>query len=192
MRTPRLHAAFRAPVTLRIVPVTLVMAALAGCTVLPEGPSAMALPGTGRSFAQFRTDDDACRRYASARIGGQSAQKASNDSLAGSAIVGAAVGAVAGAAIGGSEGAAVGAGTGLLAGSAIGSDTAYRSGSSLQRAYDQAYIQCMYASGHKVPVVEGRYRSPAPAPAVPPAASPSSAPPPPPGSPPPPPPSWRS
>ena len=35
---------------------------LAGCAVVPDGPSSMALPGTGRSFQQFRADDDACRR----------------------------------------------------------------------------------------------------------------------------------
>ena len=103
------------PIRRRALAVAALLAVLAGCAVIPEGPSTMALPGTGRSFAQFRTDDDACRRFATERIGGQSAQKAANDTVAGGAVAGAAIGAVAGAAIGGSQGAAVGAGTGLLA-----------------------------------------------------------------------------
>jgi hypothetical protein len=176
---------------------------LAGCAVVPDGPSSMALPGTGRSFQQFRADDDACRRFATDRIGGQSAQRAANDTVAGSAIAGAAVGAVAGAAIGGSQGAGVGAGTGLVVGSAVGSGNANLSAAEMQRRYDQAYVQCMYASGHKVPVIDG-FRPVAPAPAsvraappAPPAGAPPAppqsarpVPPPPPGAPPPPPPNW--
>ena len=46
---------------------------LAACTVLPDGPSAMVLPGTGKSFEQFRSDDLQCRGYAQAQLGGASA-----------------------------------------------------------------------------------------------------------------------
>jgi hypothetical protein len=175
------------PTRRRALAAAALPAAIAGCAVIPEGPSTMALPGSGRSFAQFRTDDEACRRFATERIGGQSAQKAANDTVAGGAITGAAIGAVAGAAIGGSQGAAVGGGTGLLAGSAIGSSASYGSASGTQRRYDQAYIQCMYASGHKVPVVEGSYR-PQPAAGARPAALPPGVPAPPAGAPPGPPP----
>lgn len=188
------------------------LAAVAGCASIPDGPSAMALPGTGRSFAQFRADDDACRRHADERIGGQTAQKSANDTVAGGAVAGAAVGAVAGAAIGGSRGAGVGAGTGVVVGSAVGSGSAAGSARDAQRRYDQAYVQCMYASGHKVPVVEGFRPVPAAStpvsrdgratgapppppgapPAPPPATSSPASPAPPPGAPPPPPPSWRS
>ncbi len=194
----------------------LALAVLSGCAVVPDGPSTMALPGTGRSFAQFRADDDACRRFASERVGGQSAQRAAQDTVAAGAIAGAALGAVAGGALGGSQGAGVGAGTGLLVGSAVGSGAAGGSAIEVQRRYDHAYVQCMYASGHKVPVIEGYRPGPPPAaarpaalppgvppppagppPAPPPSAAPpasgtSSAPPPPSGSPPPPPRSWRS
>ena len=38
-------------------------AALAGCVALPIGPSVMVLPGTGKSFDQFRGDDAVCRQY---------------------------------------------------------------------------------------------------------------------------------
>lgn len=178
---------------------------LAGCAVVPDGPSRMALPGTGRTLAQFQVDDDACRRFAIDRSGGRSAQRAAQDTVAGGAIAGAAIGALAGAAIGGSHAAGVGAGTGLLFGSAIGSGSASGAAWDVQRRYDDAYVQCMYASGHKVPVPPGSLRQAAPAPAAapvrvaPPGASvgvpaPSGRPlppPPPPGMPPPPPPSWR-
>ncbi|HYF58845.1 MAG TPA: YMGG-like glycine zipper-containing protein, partial [Burkholderiaceae bacterium] len=134
------------------------VAGAAGCASIPNGPSTMALPGSTRTFAQFRIDDDACRRYALERIGGQGAERVAQDTVAAGAVGGAAVGAVAGAAIGGSRGAGVGAGTGLLVGTAVGSDRSSTSGWDAQRRYDQSYVQCMYAAGHKVPVAEGSFR----------------------------------
>ncbi|MCZ8339057.1 MAG: hypothetical protein O9345_13065, partial [Burkholderiaceae bacterium] len=166
----------------RLWAAALALAALSGCAVVPTGPSTMALPGTGRSFAQFRADDDACRRFASERTGGQSAQRAAQDTVAGGAVAGAAIGAVAGAAIGGSQGAGVGAGVGLLTGTAVGSGAATGSAVEVQRRYDHAYVQCMYASGHKVPVIDG-YRSGPWGPPARPAALPPGVPPPPPGAP---------
>ncbi len=193
-----------------VAPGVALAVVLAGCAVVPDAPSRMALPGTGRSFAQFRADDDACRRFATERIGGRTAQQAADDALAGSAVAGAAIGALAGAAIGGSQGAGVGAGTGLLVGTAVGSGTASGAGRDAQQRYDAAYVQCMYASGHKVPVAADRLRSaeparprppapPAGAPPVPPPGVPPAPPPagmatppaPPPGAPPAPPPAWR-
>lgn len=125
---------------------------LAGCASLPNGPSVMALPGTGKSFEQFRRDDADCRQYAQFQIGGSTAEQNSVDAGLRSAAVGTVVGAVAGAAIGGRDGAGVGAGTGLLMGSMVGSSEAHRSGYGTQRNYDNAYVQCMYAKGQKVPV----------------------------------------
>ncbi|WP_374197265.1 glycine zipper family protein [Janthinobacterium sp. UMAB-60] len=75
---------------------------LAACTVLPEGPSALALPGTGKSLEQFRVDDGRCRGYAQAQLAGKGAAESSSHGM--------------------------------------------------QRSYDDSYQQCMYASGHKVPV----------------------------------------
>jgi len=164
---------------------------LGACTVLPTGPSVMVLPGTGQSVERFREDDAYCREFAYMQIGGKSAQQASQESAVTSAAVGTAVGALAGAAIGGNaQGAAVGAGTGLLLGSAVGSSNAYASGVGTQRQYDNAFIQCMYIKGHRVPVPGNvSYSRPVRAPDAgippPPAGSP---PPPPPGNPPPPPP----
>jgi len=169
----------------RIAAATWLLAATAGCAVMPTGPSALALPGTGRSFEQFRADDEACRRYADERTGGQTAQRVAQDTVAAGAITGTAVGALAGAALGGSSGAGSGAGAGLVVGSLMGSGSAGGSGRDAQRRYDHAYVQCMYASGHKVPVAAGSYRA-----ATTPASGPLP-PAPPPGPPPPPPATWR-
>ncbi len=126
---------------------------LGACTVMPTGPSVMVLPGTGQPFERFRADDMECRQYAHYQIGGKTAGDAAKESAVTSAAVGTAVGALAGAAIGGnSKGAAIGAGAGLLMGSATGSDASRASTIGTQRQYDNAYIQCMYAKGHRVPV----------------------------------------
>ena len=125
----------------------------AGCVTFPSGPSVMALPGGNRNFEEFRTDDNECRVFAANSVGGPSAQQASMDAGAASAVIGTIVGAAAGAAIGGSSsGAAVGAGSGLLIGSAMGANAAHYSGYSVQQRYDIGYTQCMYAKGHRVPV----------------------------------------
>jgi hypothetical protein len=140
----------------------------------------MVLPGTGKDFGQFRADDALCRGYALDSIGGTTANQAATDSGVRSAAVGTAVGAAAGAAIGGGRGAAVGAGTGLIVGSAAGVGAAQGSAYGSQERYDNSFIQCMYAQGHRVPV-HGRMMAP-------PRTAYRSPPPPPPGTPPPPPP----
>ena len=160
---------------------------VAACTTIPTGPSVMAMPGTGKSFDQFRADDADCRQYALGQVGGATANEAAIDSGVKSAALGAVVGALAGAAMGGHQGAGVGAGVGLLAGTAAGASAGQVSGYGSQRRYDHAYIQCMYAKGERVPV-SGRMTS-APERAVnPPLAPANTFPPPPPGYPPPPPP----
>jgi hypothetical protein len=42
------------------------------CTTLPTAPSVMALPGAGKTVAQFRTDDYGCRQFAGVESGGRS------------------------------------------------------------------------------------------------------------------------
>ena len=125
---------------------------LSACATLPSGPSVMALPGSHKNFEQFQVDDASCRQYALDRIGGTSTNKAANDRVAGSAVAGTAIGAVLGAATGGRGGAGFGAATGLLVGSSIGASDANNSGYGSQRQYDNAYIQCMFAKGNRVPV----------------------------------------
>ena len=135
-----------------------VLFALAGCVSVPSGPSVMSLPGSGMSFDRFRADDQDCRQFASAQVGGTSPNQAAADSGVTSAAVGTAIGAAAGAAIDGSAGAATGAGVGLLFGALAGSGAANASSYSLQHRYNVGYTQCMYAKGHKVPV-SGEYAS---------------------------------
>src|SRR5256885_14816647 len=80
---------------------------------VPTGPSVMVLPGSNKTFEQFRFDDYECRQYASEYSGGKTAEQASADAGVRSAAAGAAIGALAGAAIGGNaNSAAAGAGPG--------------------------------------------------------------------------------
>ncbi|MBF0155120.1 MAG: hypothetical protein HQL64_15380 [Magnetococcales bacterium] len=136
-------------------PVLLILPLLAGCAFAPSGPSILAMPRSGRSFDQFRVDDADCRSYAQLQSGGSGAI----DPGVASAAVGTVVGAVAGAAINGHRGAGVGAGAGLLAGSLFGLESNHNSAYVAQRSYDHAYIQCMYAKGHQVPVPVGVVQS---------------------------------
>jgi outer membrane lipoprotein SlyB len=135
---------------------------LASCASMPSGPSVMVLPGSGKSFEQFRADDYQCRQFAIEQAGGSTPNQASATSGVASAAIGTGLGAAAGAAIGGGTGAAIGAGGGLLGGSLVGAGTGRTSGYITQQRYDMGYIQCMYANGHRVPV-SGRimYNSPA-------------------------------
>ena len=133
-------------------PLWLALAALGGCATVPSGPGIMALPGSKKSFDEFRVDDGQCRQYAYEQVGGVTPAQAATNAGVGGAVVGTAVGAAAGAAIGGSSGAAVGAGVGLVTGTAVGTNYAYGSWYTVQQRYDYAYLQCMYANGNKVPV----------------------------------------
>jgi hypothetical protein len=186
-----------------------------GCVTVPSGPSVTVLPGTGRPFDQFQADDASCRQFA-AQQSGVSTNQAGADNVVAGAGIGTLLGAAAGAAIGAiagspATGAAVGAGFGLLGGSAVGAGNAQTAQVSVQRRYDAAYLQCMYAKGHQVPVARGSQRpytqssavtppagSPPPpppppagkAPSPPPAPAAVAPPPPPGGTPPPPPPTW--
>jgi Glycine-zipper domain len=74
-------------------------------------------------------------------------------SAAAGTVLGTAAGALLGAAGGNAgAGAAIGAGGDLLAGSVVGTGTAQASAGSLQDRYDAAYLQCMTASGNRVPM----------------------------------------
>ncbi len=130
---------------------------LSACATYPTGPSRMALPGTTSTFDQFQYDDMQCRTYAMQQSGAVTAQEGAEKSAIDSAAVGTMVGAAAGALIGAASGdaaagAGIGAGSGLLLGSAAGTDAYATGGYRMQDRYDDAYIQCMYARGHQVPV----------------------------------------
>lgn len=136
----------------RIGIAALLIAGFAGCAGAPRGPSTLVLPGSGKSFEQFRADDLDCRMFAHQQINGVAPGQSAVDSGVASAVVGTAIGAVAGAALNGSRGATGGAGVGLLFGSMAGAESASASSYGAQRRYDFGYHQCMYAKGHKVPV----------------------------------------
>lgn len=170
----------------RILAVTIGLT-LAGCAHAPTGPSVMVLPGSGKSFDEFRAEDAGCRSWAAGQIGVPPGQAVGERTVAGAAIgtgLGAASGALIGAATGDiGAGAAIGAGAGLLVGSAAGASQGGVVGGSLQRRFDVAYMQCMYAEGHRIPAPHGALGSAPPS-----ATRPQRIPPPPAGAPPPPPP----
>jgi hypothetical protein len=153
----------------------LVLAVLGGCATMPTGPTVMVMPGAGKPFEVFMADDGLCRQWAERQIGGASPSQTANQNLATGAAVGTLLGAGVGAAIGSASGAmgagaAIGAGAGLLTGTAVASSPAYASEWQLQRRYDIAYQQCMYAKGNQIPGVVRRTRAYAPPPPPPPGA----------------------
>jgi outer membrane lipoprotein SlyB len=126
-----------------------------GCATIPPGPSVLVMPGGGKSFEVFQADDASCRGWAQAQSG-WNANETVNQNLAAGAIGMGALGAAAGALIGAASGAtgpgaAIGAGAGLLAGTAMAAPVAQGAGWEVQRRYDNAYQQCMYAKGNQVP-----------------------------------------
>lgn len=126
---------------------------MGGCTAtVPHEPSMLVLPGAGKSFEQFRADNDTCKQFAREQVGGQTADAAAADSGVRSAAVGTILGAAVGAAANGGRGAGVGAGAGLAIGGLEGTRAAEVSGGRLQQRFDYGFIQCMYAKGHRVPV----------------------------------------
>jgi len=157
---------------------------LSGCATIPVGPSVMVLPGQGKPFEQFQTDDAICRQWAGQQAGTTPAT-ASTESAVTGAAVGTVLGAGLGAAIGAASGnpgvgAGIGAASGLLGGTMVGAGASQAAAGSVQWRYDIAYQQCMYAKGNQIPAVvrtpQPRYTAPPP----PPPPSPSSAVPPPP------------
>src|SRR2546423_15110293 len=91
----------------------LALLVLAGCaTAPPTGPGVMVLPGTGKSFDQFRFDDHECKQFASGQVG-TTADQAQTDAGLKSAAAGAAIGAIAGAAL-------TRSGHGMVAGAGLG------------------------------------------------------------------------
>jgi len=106
---------------------------LSACGSTPlYGPGVLVLPGTGKSFDQFRSDEHDCRGYAQAQLNDQE------------------------------------------------EDTA----GPLQQRYDRAFLQCMYAKGHKIPVSNRYSDFPGSAQSAGVTARPPPPPPPPPGQPP--------
>jgi len=128
----------------------IVAVALGGCAAVPTGPTVMVLPGRGRTLEQFQGDDLFCRQWAAQQVGAKPA--------ATFAPAGTPVGTDPGTATDAVEGhptarATVGAGSGLVGGTAVGLDASRAEVGSVQWRYDIAYEQCMYAKGHRIPIV---------------------------------------
>jgi uncharacterized protein YcfJ len=126
------------------------LGAVAGCATQPVGPSVAVMPAPGKPFEVFQAEDNACRQFAQNSVG-KNANEAAAESELKSAAVGTAIGAAAGALIGGQQGSGQGAGVGLLAGTSMGANEAHYSAREVQRRYDIAYEQCMYAKGNQLP-----------------------------------------
>ena len=173
-------------------------ATLGGCATMPTGPSVMVLPDPGKPFEVFQSEDLACRNWAAVQTGQQPDETVSQNLVGGTAIgtlVGAGLGAAIGAASGNvGAGAAIGAASGLVGGAAVASGPAYAAGWEVQRRYDIAYQQCMYAKGNQIPgLVRPSRRDYWVPPPPPPGFTPGPPAPPPPDAylPPPPPKDWR-
>lgn len=138
---------------------------LSACATLPPGPSVEVLPAPGKPFDVFAAEDAQCRAYAQQQSGAEPDALAQRQ-VVGGAAAGAALGAATGALLSGGEaGAARGAaGAGLLLGGLAGANAAEVGGRRLQRRYDIAYDQCMYAHGNQVSGYAQPYVAPPPPP----------------------------
>jgi uncharacterized protein YcfJ len=123
--------------------------ALTSCAQTPMGPTVAVLPGAGKSFDAFQSDQLVCKQFAEQTVAGQ-AQNA-NARGVGGAVLTTALGAGLGAAIGGGRGAGIGAASGALGGAGIGAATSSNAQLSIQDQYNLAYAQCMYTRGNAVP-----------------------------------------
>ena len=122
--------------------------ALTGCAGTPAGPSIQVLPAANKPFEVFQQEQAYCKQYASDQVKGEA--DSANAMALGTTLLGAGLGAGLGAAIGGGRGAGVGAAGGGLLGTAMGTGNSEKGQGGIQRQYDNAYGQCMYAKGNQV------------------------------------------
>lgn len=122
---------------------------VAGCATEPSGPSVAVMPAANKPFEVFASEQAGCESYASQQVAGQ-AEKANRGGVVRTLIT-SALGAGLGGAIGGGNGAVIGAASGGLLGAARGHAQDSRAADGIQRRYDIAFEQCMYAKGNQVP-----------------------------------------
>jgi hypothetical protein len=139
-----------------------ILAILAGCAAPPMGPTVQVMPGPGKSFEAFQSDQSYCKGFANEQVRGQA--EASNQRAVGAALLTTVIGAGLGAAIGGAAGdagagAAIGAAAGAGTGAGIGAGNSSNDQMSIQQQYDNAFSQCMYAKGEQVPGFAPRYNA---------------------------------
>jgi len=112
----------------------------------PLGPTVQVMPGPGKSFETFQTDNASCKTFAADSVKGQA--DASNQRALGAALLTTALGAGVGAAGGD---AASGAALAAAGGSGIAAGASAADQQGIQAQYDNAFSQCMYAKGELVP-----------------------------------------
>ena len=127
------------------------IAVLTACVSAPTGPTITIMPREGKSFEEFKKDDEECRAFAA-----QSVKEGNTAALkegAISAATGAAIGAAAGALYQGGSSTNVGTGAaiGMVGGAAVGAMGASSKETQAQTQYNTAYQQCMYTKGNQVP-----------------------------------------
>jgi hypothetical protein len=135
----------------------------------PVGPTVGVMPGRGKSFATFQSDNATCKGFAAEQVKGQA--EAANQRAVGTGLLtsvlatglGAAAGGLAGDAGGG---AAVGAALGVGGGTAVGAGNSSVDQANIQQQYDNAFSQCMYSKGDQVPGYAPVAASAAPDPTV--------------------------
>ncbi len=133
---------------------------LAGCAQTPFGPTVQVMPGPGKSFDNFVSDQSTCKYFAGDQVKGQA--DVANNQAVGAAVVGTLLGAGLGAATGSAfgnagAGAAIGAGVGVAGGTGAGGSVAQNAQMGIQQQYDNAFAQCMYSKGNQVPGFAPQY-----------------------------------
>jgi uncharacterized protein YcfJ len=107
------------------------------------------MPAPNKPFEVFAQEQTDCEHYASDQVAGGA--PAANNRALGATALGAVLGLGVGAATGSGRAATVGLASGGAIGAAVGANQSSYAGYSLQRRYDIAYSQCMYAKGNFVP-----------------------------------------
>lgn len=138
----------------KIIAFTAAGALLTGCAQTPLGPTVQVMPGPGKSFDAFQTDQSSCKVFAANQVRGQAEQ--SNQRAVGAAVLTTLLGAGLGAAAGGGwgaagQGAGIGAAAGAATGTAVGADMSASDQYNIQVQYDNSFSQCMYSKGEMVP-----------------------------------------
>jgi len=124
---------------------------LTACVSAPTGPTITIMPREGKSFEEFKKDDEECRAFAAKSVKDGNAAALKEGAI--SAATGAAIGAAAGALYqgGSSQNVGTGAAIGMVGGAAVGAMGASNKESQAQTQYNTAYQQCMYTKGNQVP-----------------------------------------
>lgn len=124
---------------------------LSACVSAPTGPTITIMPREGKSFEEFKKEDEECRSFAAQAV--KDGNTAALKEGAISAATGAAIGAAAGALYqgGSSRNVGTGAAIGMVGGAAVGAMGASSKEAQAQTQYNTAYQQCMYTKGNQVP-----------------------------------------